>query len=623
MIELAGVAELRAMERQCRQHAFSPRSRLTVSEWADKYRVLSPRASAEPGKWRTLAYQRGIMDALNEERITRVVAMLPSQVGKTEILLNVSAYHIDAEPAPQLMVQPTLDMAQTISKDRIGPMLTDTPKLAPLFPQSRRRETDQTLLHKTFPGGHITLVGANSPAGLASRPIRVVLLDEVDRYPQSAGKEGDVASLAEKRTATFGDRRVVFMTSTPTVEGLSRIAQEYEQSDQRRFQIPCLHCATPFEWTWSTLKWEHGKPETAAIACAECGGMTGEVDKLRAVTAGSWVATHPERTVAGFTCTALISPLVAWKDLVREWYESTGNSERRRVFVNTVLAETWREDSDGINESALQARREVYDAEVPTGVGVLVGSVDTQGDRLEICVWGYGRGEESWLVYFEQLWGDPARREVWDRCALVLDRGFSDASSRLRHLVAATVDSGGHHTQQVYDFIRRRRGAKVPTHAIKGVAGSGRPLVSRPSKANKQRVPLFSVGVDTAKDLLFARLKQTTPGPGYVHLPTWADNELIAQFTAERVVVRYLKGRPVREYIKVRHRNEALDLAVYGLAGLVLTGPVREQLGAIVEKLGGPAPETPPEPPQVQIPQPIHRPQRSNWVTGGGTWRIR
>jgi phage terminase large subunit GpA-like protein len=620
---VTAVATFRRAVREQFADIFAPVTRLSVSEWSDRYRVLSSGSSATPGRWRSLAYQRAIMDAVLDPRVTRVVAMLPSQVGKTEMQLNVMGYFIDGEPCPILMVQPTLEMAQTISKDRLGPMLQDTPKLRGKFPQSRRRESDQTLLHKTFPGGHLTLVGANSPAGLASRPIRVLLPDEVDRYPPSAGKEGDVVALAEKRTTTFGDRRVVFMTSTPTIEGLSRIAQEYEQSDQRRYLVPCIHCGEAFEWTWETMKWEHDKPETAAILCASCGALTHETDKLRAVEAGTWVAKHPERTIAGFTCTALISPLVAWKDLVREWYESTGNNERRRVFINTVLAQTWREDSDGLNESALLARRETYAAEVPDGVGLLVASVDTQGDRLEVAVWGYGRGEESWLVYFEQLWGDPGQRTVWDRLTLILDRAFTDRQDRRHQLAAATVDSGGHHTQQVYDFCKRRRGARVPTFAIKGIAGAGKPLVGRPSKANKQRVNLYTVGVDTAKDLLFARLKQQTPGPGYVHLPTWADQELIAQFTAERVVVRYLKGRPIREYIKVRHRNEALDLAVYALAGLVLTGPLREQLGAIVDRLGTPAATPPPEPAQVRPPA-YNRPRpRGNWATGGGSWSVR
>jgi phage terminase large subunit GpA-like protein len=627
-----GMEDARQVEVEARRLAFPPKPQLTVSEWADRYRVLSGEASAEPGRWRTLKYQRAIMDAVH--RYNEVVAMLPSQVGKTEIGLNILAYFMDAEPSPILMVQPTEAMAKTVAKDRIVPMIRDTPQLRRLFPglASARREADQTLLHRSFPAGHLTLTGC-SPANVASRPIRVLDLDEIDRFPTDGrAAEGDFTALAEKRTTTFGPRRVVYKSSTPTIQGLSAIERAYEQSNQSKFLIPCPACGHAQEWLWRHLKWESGKPETAAIVCEgpECGVLISEQDKNRQVELGEWVATFPDRDVAGFHCTALVSPLISWQSLVREWYAAQGNPERLRVFTNTVWAETWRESGEEISQSMLEARREDYQregVEVPAEAGLVTMYTDVQADRLECMAVGWGAGERSWMLYFEQLWGDPGKRDVWDKLALVVGRKFRHANGQELPIRGTGIDSGGHHTQQVYDFVRRMRGHGV--YATKGVGGAGRPLVGRPSKANKQKVNLFPVGVDTAKDLIFSRLKIQTPGPGYIHLPTWADNELLAQITAERVVTRFHKGRPKREYIKVRHRNEALDLLVGNLATLVILGPIREQLGAIVaqlQPLSSPGTERDAGDPETDAPVPARprRPSRrpAQWATGGGAWGL-
>lgn len=600
--------------------ALAPTPRLTVSEWADRYRMLSREASAEPGRWITdrAPYQRGILDAFSDPLIEKVVVMSSAQVGKTEIVNNVVGYFVDKDPAPILVLQPTQQMGEAWSKDRLAPMLRDTPRLRGKVKDPRARDSGNTLLHKSFPGGHITISGANSAASLASRPIRVVLCDEVDRYPPSAGTEGDPVGLATKRTSTFWNRKLGEF-STPTVKAFSRIEQSFEQSDRRRFYVPCPHCEHMQTLQWANLKWEKGDPDTAAYACEECGCLVEEQAKQGMLSAGVWVAENPGHRTAGFHLNALYSPWARWPDLVREWLDAQGNPERLKVFVNTVLGETWEEDGERVNAQSLTSRRESYRAQVPDGVGILVAAADVQGDRLEVTVKGYGAGEESWLIHHEQLWGDPGRDEVWQQLEEVRTRAWKHESGAELRVAAMCIDSGGHHTEHVYRYVRPLQPSRV--WATKGMSQPGKPLVGRPSRANKHGVKLMPLGTDTAKDLVFARLKVSTPGPGYMHFPDFVDDEYFDQLTSEKVVTRYRGGRPVRVYEKTRPRNEALDLEVLCLAALLSMGSATVgSLGTMAEKLraegkekSGAGSDRPPARPAPQRPG-----RRSGWVSG---WR--
>lgn len=600
--------------------ALAPMPRLTVSEWADRYRQLSREASAEPGRWNTdrAPYQRGILDAFSDPLIEKVVVMSSAQVGKTEVVNNVVGYFIDKDPAPMLVLQPTQQMGEAWSKDRLAPMLRDTPRLRGKVKDPRARDSGNTLLHKSFPGGHITISGANSAASLASRPIRVVLCDEVDRYPASAGTEGDPVGLANKRTSTFWNRKLGEF-STPTVKKLSRIEQSFEQSDRRRYHLPCPHCEHMQTLRWEHLKWENGDPETAAYACESCGCLIEEQYKGEMLRRGVWVAENPGHRTAGFHLNALYSPWARWPELVREFLDAKGNPERLKVFVNTVLGETWEEEGERVGAESLASRKHAYRAQVPEGAGLLTAGVDVQGDRLEVKVKGWGKGEESWLVHWEQLFGDPGRDEVWAKLEEVLVREWKHEAGGTLRIEAVCIDSGGHHTEAVYRYVRPRQARKV--WAIKGMSQPGRPLVGRPSRANKHGVKLLPLGTDTAKDAIFTRLKVNVPGPLYMHFPEWVDDEYFAQLTAEKVVTRYVKGRPVRSYEKIRPRNEALDLEVYALAALVSLGtPVLQSLGRFVEHAQAEgakvrAAETP-DPAAAQR-APARRP-RSGWVSG---WR--
>ena len=279
--------------------SFAPPPDLTISEWADQFRYLSPEASAEPGRWNTdrAPYQRGIMDAISHPETETVVLMTSAQIGKTAILENVVGYFVSQDPSPTLLLQPTLEMAATFSKDRLAPMLRDTPSLRGLVKDARARDSGNTQLHKQFPGGHITMTGANSPANLASRPIRVVLCDEVDRYPESAGTEGDPVALARKRSATFWNRKIV-LTSTPTIKGLSRIEQAYLASDQRRYWVPCPDCGEHQVLSWANVRWDEDQPETAHYVCEHCGSCIDEQHKPPMLQRGEWRASAPFKGAA-------------------------------------------------------------------------------------------------------------------------------------------------------------------------------------------------------------------------------------------------------------------------------------------------------------------------------------
>jgi phage terminase large subunit GpA-like protein len=561
----------------------APEPLLTVSAWADAHRFLSSTASAEPGRWRTARtpYLREIMDCLSPSHPTeRVVVMSGAQIGKTECGNNWIGYVIHRAPGPMLMVQPTVEIAKRVSKQRLAPMIEATPALRECVAESRSRDSGNTVQVKEFEGGVLIITGANSSAGLRSTPIRFLFMDEVDEYPGDVDGQGDPVALAEKRTATFS-RRKILLTSTPTIKGLSRIEREFLESDQRRYFVPCPKCGHLDFLTWREpghhrIAWEEGRPETAHMVCGGCGERVEERHKTDMLLRGEWRPTAPSETrTAGFHLSALYSPLgwKSWAQCAAEFLRAKEDPFRLKTWVNTVLGESWEERGDSVQAGSLMARVERYAAEVPTGVGALVAAVDVQGDRLEVVVKGYGAEEESWLIAFTQIHGDPARQPVWLELEKFLGQTFDHENGQKLRIECTVVDSGGAHTEHVYRYARARLGRRV--FAIKGGNIAGRPLVERPSVHNRYRVPLFVLCVDTGKDIVLSRLRIPSPGPGFVHLPEWVDEEYLAQLTAEKAIRKYVKGRgAVREWVKLRERNEALDLEVYALAALYVLGPV-------------------------------------------------
>ncbi len=489
--------------------------------------------------------------------------MCGAQLGKSEMLLNTIGYHMAHDPAPILMMQPTVDMAQAFSKDRVSAgLLRSTPCLRDKVKDSKAKDANNTTLHKVFAGGALSLVGANSPSSLASRPIRVVLCDEVDRYPPSAGEEGDPISLAKRRAATFWNRKII-LVSTPTNRNASRIEAAYEESDQRKFHVPCHDCGHEQEMLWSNVQWHDNSPSTAVYVCPECGSAWGDGERRRAVAKGRWVAAKPFNGVAGFHLNALYSPWSVLSDAVEEFLAARKDPMRLKTFVNTFLGETWEDQGEGVDDYAISKRKEVYD-QIPEDVVLLTAGVDVQDDRLEVEIVGWGAGEESWQIDYRVLYGDPSAPRLWSQLdEIVLGKYEHPCGEDL--LVRATcVDSGGHHTRAVYNYAKTRAGQRI--FAIKGVGGEGKPIVGRPSKNNVGKVPLYPVGVDTAKELHYARLKIDEPGPGYCHFREERDDEYFRQLTAEKMVLKYHKGYAKRTWIKTRTRNEALDVRVYAIA---------------------------------------------------------
>jgi phage terminase large subunit GpA-like protein len=555
---------------QAMRRALKPPPKLTVSEWADQYRQLSSESSAEAGKWSTrrAEYQRGMMDAVSDPKIETVVLMTAAQIGKTELINNVVGFHIHQDPAPMLIVQPTLEMAQTWSKDRLAPAIRDTPVLHEKVGDPRSRDGGNTTLHKVFPGGHVTAAGSNSPVSLASRPCRLILCDEVDRYPPSAGTEGDPVSLARKRATTFWNRKIV-LVSTPTEKGASRIEQAYEESDQRKFHVECHDCK---EWQvlqWSNVKWSNSDPRTAEYTCEHCGSCWSDADRYKAIRYGEWRKTADgDGKTAGFHLSALYSPWTSLEEIVRDFIASKRDPMRLKTWVNTTLGETWEDQGETLDEYDLMSRREDYGDELPEDVLVLTAGVDIQDDRAAVEIVGWAEGERSYSLFYDEFYGDPSTKDFWNVLDTTLLQSFKHPLSGDMAIRSTCVDSGGHYTQQVYNYCKTRAGRRI--FAIKGVGGEGKPIIGRPTKNNIGKINLFPVGTDTAKELIFARLRIKDFGPGFCHFSTQNSDEYFRMLTSEKKVTRYFKGRPKREWIKIRQRNEALDCRVYATAAFSL-----------------------------------------------------
>lgn len=592
---------LAGVERRARASLRPPRKR-TASQWADEERFLSPESSASPGRWVTSRMEpsRGIMDAAAELSIEVIVVMAAGQVAKTESLNNIMGCAIDQDPGPMLVIHPTVEMGQAWSKDRLEPMIRDTPALTSKVAEKKERGSKNTIRHKTFPGGHLTVGGANSPAGLASRPIRYIFADEVDRYPLSAGTEGDPVSLARKRTATFWNRKII-LTSTPTIKGMSRIEAEFELSDKRRFFVPCPDCGHEQILRWAQVKWPENKPEEAYYVCEECGSIWNDAQRNAAVKKGRWIPTAlGNGTTAGFHISELYSPWSTLGRIARAFIEAKGNPEKLKTWVNTSLGDTWQDSAGALDPTVLAEKVEDW-AVAPAAVLLITAGVDVQPDRLEIEKVGWGVGEESWSLDHQIFYGDPNRPDVWKDLDTYLAVRTELADGRFLPISATCVDTGGANTQAAYAYCRPRFRRRI--YAIKGASQQGRPVwPKRASKKNKGNVNLFLVGVSAAKDVVIPRLKLQEPGPGYCHFPNDRDPEYFRQLAAERVLTRYVKGFTIREYVKdAGARNEALDCRVYAYAALV---SLNVRWAALAAKAGQQRPEPAHAPTQPDEPPP-------------------
>ena len=573
----------------------TPDPLLTVSEWADRHRVLSTRAAAEPGRYRTARtpYMREIMDALSPSHpAQRIVFMKGVQVGATEAGVNLIGFVIDQAPGPMLAVQPTVELAKRASRQRIDSLIEECPSLKAKVRPNRSRDSGNTVLSKDFIGGILVMTGANSAVGLRSIPARYLFLDEVDAYPASADEEGDPVTLAEARSLTFAHRRKMFLVSTPTIRGVSRIEREYEASDQRRFFLPCPHCGAMQWLQFERLRWEKGRPETARYYCEACEQPIAEHHKTAMLESGVWkpTATSSDPLTIGFHLSALYSPVgwLSWERVARAWEAAQGSDDAIKAFKNTMLGETWVESGEAPDWQRLYDRREDRRiGMVATGGLLLTAGADVQKDRIEVSVWAWGREKESWLVEHRVIEGETSRAAVWDGLAAMLSETWEHASGAQLPIKRLAVDSG-YATQEVYAWTRAQQAARVM--AVKGV-GRGSALVGLPTavdvtaagKRVRRGIRVHAIAGGIAKLELFNNLRKEHPTdeelaagggfpPGYVHLPK-VDAEYCRQICSEQLVTsRNRRGYAVREWQKLRERNEALDCYVYARAAAAISG---------------------------------------------------
>lgn len=604
-----------------------PLPNLTVSDWADQYRMLSSESSAEPGRWRTdrAPYQRAIMDAFTDLDVRRVVVMSCSQIGKSDIMNNVIGRFAHLAPAPILMIQPTVDMAQDYSKSRIAPMIRDTKVLRDIFQDVKSRESGNTILSKLFPGGRLIMGGANSPAGLASRPIKILLADEVDRFPDSAGTEGDPVDLAAKRMTTFWDR-TMGLFSTPTNAGESRIEVEYTEGTQEEWQHQCPNCGEYHLLTHRSMvmdtetvkdgrKKEHIHVKSVSWRCPDCGFTFSENEMRRQPQ--KYVAKNPtaiKNHVRSFFVNCWASPWISWTDVMQEWVDAKGDPEREKVVVNTRFGEPYERARSYDNVDKLLARREPYNAELPDGVLILTAAVDVQDNRLEYEIVGWGEDEECWGIKKGIILGAPDTAAVWRQLDEQLDREYHFADGTGLLVARTFIDSGGHYTSEVYNYslmhLARQR------FAVRGSSTMGVPIIHKYSKAQAyhgRTIPLVLIGTDSGKQYIMDRLAIDVPGPRYFHFPLDkpeqdAVNEVLWNrgydeiyfqgLTAEEKQPQKKNGRIVYRWVNIAkdHRNEPLDLRVYNLACLASISPDFSKLKALM--IGTPTEEKRPTGPR-------------------------
>ncbi len=555
--------------------------RITVSQWADSNRVLSKEGSAEPGRWHTdrAPYQREIMDAVTQPDIEEIAVMSSSQIGKSEILNNIIGYFIDLDPCPMLLIEPTDMMAEDYSKRRIAPLIRDTPSLAAKVSDSKAKNTNNTILMKSFPGGSLGMVGANSPSGLASRPIRILLCDEVDRYPDSAGSEGDPVKLAEKRTITFWNRKKIF-TSSPGIKGASRIEEEYQKGTQERWVLQCPSCQNFIYVDLSNMNYDYDKDEKGnykiqrvLFQCPKCKKSFDELTwKSRPA---KWYAQNPNaKGIRSFHLNAFVSPWYTWPQIIAEYLTSKDDPKQFQVFTNTVLGKAYEIKGEIENEGFLMDRREAYTADLPDGVLVLTAGVDIQENWIEYEIVGWGKEEENWGIKHGQIPGSPTKPDVWNQLDSILGATYYFQDGVGLKILGAFIDSG-YCTSEVYKYCAARRSKNI--FAIKGQGGSGYPLIYKITRTKRQQNFLIILGVDDGKASVMDSLKVKTPGPFYCHFPKRDDYDApyFKGLISERRVFRKKNGITSLRWEKISPsaRNEPFDIRNYARAAFKLANP--------------------------------------------------
>lgn len=521
------------------------------------------------------------------------------QTGKTEILLNAVGYYIHQDPSPQLVVYPTLASAETFSKDKLAKMVEDTPELRSIVRTPKEKDGGSTVLHRVYPGGAVSISGANSAASLAQRSKRVIVQDEVDRF--EANTEGDPCELADGRAEAFHNA-VFVKSSTPTIKGFSRIEAAFNRTDQRYWFVPCPKCGQHQILKWGQVRWVEGREEETWYECSSCSARWTDADRIEAVKRGAWRATVPNvKSRRGFHLSGLYSILgrkKSYRTYLHQFVDNFLRAKRKGregmiTWTNTFLAECWDDAGERVDTIEVLKRREGYDTQrLPNGVLMITCGVDVQDDRLECEIVGWGNQQESWGIMYRVLPGQTTQPDVWQDLDEVLAQTWKREDGVELKIAFTGIDSS-HSPDHVIQYTKPRQSRHV--YAVRGYSRTDQPIFAGISRKNRLMAPVMRIGTDTAKHQIFAFLRLKENGPGFCHFPATEEAGYNANYfnmlTAEEVRTRYVKGFPKREFIKVRDRNEALDARVYATGLLHYANPnwasLEKKLAARAELLKG------------------------------------
>lgn len=582
-----------------------PPERIGTTDWARKHRRLSAKGSASPGRYNPniTPWVFGMHEALDDPTVQKIVCMKSAQVAWTDgVLLNYIGKRIDVDPCPMIVMFPKEKTAKKFNLEKFEPMVEVTPRLSAKLPVHAARDKNNLWDHKTFARGFLKFITSNAPDEVKSTPAPVVAVEEPDDANTNVREQGDSITLLEERNKSYSARRrKMILGGTPTIDGLSRIQQAYAASDQRVYLVPCPDCDEEHELAWENVTWNEGaevvhevygraEPETARYTCPHCGSLWDDATRIRAVRRGRWVATAPFHGVAGFRINELVSPFPGsnMAELVKKWLTADkalreGDDTKMRSFVNNSQGRAYKYKTD-LPELDLLAQRALPYAEltVPLGGLVLTLGVDVQHDRFAIVLRAWGRGEESWLVAWGEIYGnvteqqqDPMTGGVWGALTMLLSHAYRHENGWLLRVRAASIDSSdGATSDAVYKYVRAAQHAGYNVMAVKGSSNVDAEIFSVPkapidstrnnSKAAKYGLRPYMVGVSRAKDLILEnRLKLEGDGPGRMHWYSGVRSDYLAQLTAEVKVPGPRGGK--RVWKKISPRNEALDCEGYAL----------------------------------------------------------
>ncbi len=559
------------------QRGVKPLPDMKIWEWANENVELPSSTSAEPGRYdidRT-PFNKEIFEVLGPDSpIADVYYMKPTQVGATTVGTIFLGFSIAIDPCPFMYILPTCDLVKKFSKQRVDPLLETTPGLKELVGEKRSRDSNNNLTEKIFPGGVAVFVGANSGPGLRFMSARKQVYDEEDAYPQDVGGEGDPVEVAKKRTDAFPNNSKRFHISTPLIRDESRIEEGYENSDQRKYFVPCPDCGFLQVLVWAQLSFDKDDlTKPAMYICIDCGVLIDQRFKLKMLEKGEWAAQKPgEGKAAGFHINGLYSPWKSWDEGVKEFVVATKRKDLKKLktWTNTYLAETWEEQGETVDEQTLVDRCEKFGPELPNRILVVTAGVDVQKNRIEVQITGWAREFESWALDHVVIPGNPTQKSTWDDLDNHLKRTFIRKDGVSLRIASTFVDSGNWSTE-VYKFTKPRELRRV--YSCKGASTPGKPITGKPSTNNNAGAILYSVGTEQAKEQIYSGLKNERVGSGYIHFPLQfptnpdgPNEDYFQSMTAEKLVRR--KGKNVWVKRSDRARNEVLDCWVYALAAM-------------------------------------------------------